>query len=181
MSMHKNKGIVSRFLAVTILFLVPRGKTLLPDNAQENSSQAAVQNLSMLTTAFTYQGQLTENSTLADGLYDFEFKLYDAASDGGLYGSVVVTRTATLNGVQALDFSNGYAPNQSDTFISLRATDGFTGTLASVEINGLEQGFEYEISYANDQLVLVALNDGVALHTLFLPLPLRLNQQRPFW
>jgi hypothetical protein len=31
----------------------------------------------------TYQGRLIDNNQSAGGLYDFQFKLYDAASDGG--------------------------------------------------------------------------------------------------
>lgn len=94
-------------------------------------------------------------------------------SGAGQYGSLVVTGTVTLDGVLALDFSNGYAPSQGDTFALLTAVDGLTGTFDSVAISGLMPGFEYEISYANGQLVFEALNDGVALHTLFLPLLLR--------
>ncbi|MHC4619210.1 MAG: tail fiber domain-containing protein [Planctomycetota bacterium] len=40
-------------------------------------------------TAFTYQGQLNEDGTPADGLYDFEFQLYDAPSDGNQLGSTI--------------------------------------------------------------------------------------------
>jgi T5SS/PEP-CTERM-associated repeat protein len=91
----------------------------------------------------------------------------------GLYGSLAITGTAVLDGILALEFSNGYAPSQGDTFTLLTATDGLTGTFDSVAISGLAPGFEYEISYANGQLVLEAVNDGVALHILFLPLLLR--------
>ena len=31
-------------------------------------------------TAFTYQGHLYDNNDVADGLYDFQFKLYDDAN-----------------------------------------------------------------------------------------------------
>ncbi len=82
--------------------------------------------------------------------------------------------TAVLDGILALDFSNGYAPSLGDTFTFLTATDGFTDTLASVEINGLEPGFEYEISYVNGQLVFEALNDGIpAQQNIYLPLVVR--------
>ncbi len=42
-----------------------------------------------LSTAFTYQGVVESNGQLADGLYDFEFRLFDAASDGAQIGSTV--------------------------------------------------------------------------------------------
>lgn len=39
-----------------------------------------------LSTSFTYQGRLTDGGSPADGNYDFEFKLYDAESNGGQVG-----------------------------------------------------------------------------------------------
>jgi len=40
-------------------------------------------------TAFTYQGRLIDANNSADGLYDFQFKLYDANSDGHQVGGDV--------------------------------------------------------------------------------------------
>jgi hypothetical protein len=40
-------------------------------------------------TAFTYQGQLTEGGTPADGTYDFQLVLYDAAVGGSPVGPIV--------------------------------------------------------------------------------------------
>ena len=40
-------------------------------------------------TAFTYQGHLYDNNDVANGLYDFQFKLYDANSDGNQIGGDV--------------------------------------------------------------------------------------------
>ncbi len=42
-----------------------------------------------LGTAFTYQGRLTEGNNLANGTYDFQFKLYDAGTGGSQVGSTV--------------------------------------------------------------------------------------------
>jgi hypothetical protein len=60
-----------------------------------------------LGTGFTYQGKLTDGGAPADGIYDFEFKLYDALSVGSQVGSTVsqggVTVTDGLFTVQ-LDF-----------------------------------------------------------------------------
>ena len=38
------------------------------------------------TTAFTYQGRLTTGGNPANGSYDFQFKLFDALSDGAQIG-----------------------------------------------------------------------------------------------
>jgi len=42
-------------------------------------------------TAFTYQGRLIDANQVADGLYDFQFKLFEAATDGNQLGADVNT------------------------------------------------------------------------------------------
>ncbi|MCG3127948.1 MAG: hypothetical protein CHACPFDD_02821 [Phycisphaerae bacterium] len=42
-----------------------------------------------MSTAFTYQGYLTDSGAAADGAYDFEFTLYDAVAAGNLIGGPV--------------------------------------------------------------------------------------------
>ena len=92
----------------------------------------------------------------------------------GQYGSLVITGTAHLDGVLSLDFRNGYAPSQGDTFIFLTTTNGLTGTFDSVAISGLMPGFQFEITYINGQLVFEALNNGVPyVPTIYLPLIVR--------
>ena len=39
-----------------------------------------------LDTAFTYQGHLYDANNVADGLYDFQFKLFDGESSGNKLG-----------------------------------------------------------------------------------------------
>ncbi len=51
------------------------------------------------TTAFTYQGKLADTGNLANGTYDFQFKLFDVVSGGNQQGAIL-----TLNGVAV---SNG--------------------------------------------------------------------------
>ncbi|MGD8500511.1 MAG: tail fiber domain-containing protein, partial [Phycisphaerales bacterium] len=51
-------------------------------------------------TAFSYQGQLSDAGSAADGLYDFEYKLYDAPSGGNQLGDAVL--------VDNLDVIGGY-------------------------------------------------------------------------
>ncbi len=60
--------------------------------AQGTAPQAA------LGTAFTYQGRLLDGGTPATGTYDFEFRLYDAASGGTQVGP-----TLTKTGVAVSD------------------------------------------------------------------------------
>ena len=79
----------------------------------------------------------------------------------GQYGSLGVTDAAALDGVIALKFSQGFAPKQGDTFTFLDIGGAVTGAFDSVEISGLEPGFEYQLEVANGQVTLEALNDGV--------------------
>ncbi len=60
-------------------------------------------------TAFTYQGRLMDANGPADGLYDFEFKLYDAVEDGNqLDGTVDINDLAVYDGyfTVLLDFGS---------------------------------------------------------------------------
>jgi probable HAF family extracellular repeat protein/T5SS/PEP-CTERM-associated repeat protein len=94
-------------------------------------------------------------------------------STPGQYGSLVITGTATLNGMLALDFSNRYAPSEGDAFTLLTATGLINGAFDNVEISGLAPGFEYELTIINGQVTLEALNDGVPPRATFLPLIVR--------
>jgi hypothetical protein len=48
-------------------------------------------------TAFTYQGRLIDANEAADGLYDFQFKLYDSASNGNQIGGDVNASEEQVN------------------------------------------------------------------------------------
>jgi len=77
--------------------------------AKESEAPGQVALLTTLGTTFTYQGRLMDGGSPANGQYDFEFKLYDAASGGTLLGTVIkedVTVTDGLFTVQ-LDFGAG--------------------------------------------------------------------------
>ena len=50
-----------------------------------------------ISTAFTYQGYLTQNGQPANGTFDFQFRLYDAATGGNQVGD-----TLTLEGVEVV-------------------------------------------------------------------------------
>ncbi len=61
------------------------------------------------TTAFTYQGQLRDGGTNANGTYTMTFKLYDAVSGGGQIGSTISNSPTLANGLFTvnLDFGAG--------------------------------------------------------------------------
>ncbi|MFH1742770.1 MAG: SUMF1/EgtB/PvdO family nonheme iron enzyme, partial [bacterium] len=59
-------------------------------------------------TSFTYQGHLTESGDLANGAYDFEFKLYDAKVGGTQQGNTVTLDEVTVtNGLFKVDLDFG--------------------------------------------------------------------------
>jgi len=67
--------------------------------------QAAAQG----TTAFTYQGQLRDGGTNANGTYTMIFKLYDSLSGGNQIGSGITNSPTLANGLFSvnLDFGAG--------------------------------------------------------------------------
>jgi hypothetical protein len=72
--------------------------------------EGGVEIQSLMGTAFTYQGRLIDGGNLANGEYDFEFKLYDAPSDGTQIGSTVTVEDVTvIDGLFTvkLDFGSG--------------------------------------------------------------------------
>ena len=63
-----------------------------------------------LGTVFTYQGRLIDANSTADGLYDFQFKLYDANVVGTQKGSTIsISEVDVIDGyfTVLLDFSSG--------------------------------------------------------------------------
>src|SRR6266571_14554 len=66
-------------------------------------NQAAAQG----TTAFTYQGQLRDGGTNANGTYSMTFKLYDAVSGGGQIGSDVAASPTLANGLFSVNLDFG--------------------------------------------------------------------------
>jgi hypothetical protein len=73
-----------------------------------------------LSTSFTYQGRLTDGDSPADGSYDFQFKLYDAESDGDQVGEPDMEYD--------VDVKNGYFT------VKLDFGDVFDGTALWLEI-----------------------------------------------
>jgi hypothetical protein len=61
-------------------------------------------------TAFTYQGQLNSNGSSANGVYDLQFTLFDAAQNGNQIGAALISSAVTVNNgafATTLDFGPG--------------------------------------------------------------------------
>ena len=81
-------------------------KTLVPFFAATFTASCA---FAQQTTAFSYQGQLSDHGTNANGTYALTFKLYDAVSAGNQIGSTLTNVVSTINGLFSvnLDFGAG--------------------------------------------------------------------------
>jgi len=79
------------------------------------------------TTAFTYQGQLHDNGTNANGAYTMIFALYDAVSGGNQIGGAIATSATLVNGLFSvnLDFGAG-AFDGSARWLDITITNGAT-------------------------------------------------------
>ena len=79
------------------------------------------------TTAFTYQGQLRDGGTNANGAYTMIFKLYDASTNGNQIGVAVTNNPNLFNGLFSvnLDFGAGVF-NGSARWLDITVTNGPT-------------------------------------------------------
>lgn len=60
-----------------------------------------------LGTAFTYQGQLADGGRPANGLYDFQFALHDAATGGNLFAHTELDEVVVTNGLFTVQLDFG--------------------------------------------------------------------------
>jgi len=101
----KGQRILISVLALGLLLALLGGLS----QAQEPWPQGPLSPQEEVGAAFTYQGRLTDDGSLANGEYDFRFTLYDAASNGTQVGSMFpkenITVTDGLFTVE-LDFGN---------------------------------------------------------------------------
>ena len=90
-----------------------------------------------------------------------------------LYDRLIITGTAKLGGKLVLNFGNGFAPKQGESYNFMQA-GAFASAFQTTTIAGLAPGFTYTLSATGGALNLVALNDGVpttqASRRVYLPL-----------
>ena len=76
-----------------------------------------------LGTGFTYQGRLTDGSAPANGLYDFEFRLYDESTGGSQVGSTLTHSSVNVTEglfTVVLDFGTAFSGSARYLEISVR-------------------------------------------------------------
>jgi hypothetical protein len=76
------------------------------------------------TTAFTYQGQLRDGGTNANGAYTMTFKLYDTANGGVQIGGTVTTSPMLANGLFTVNLDFGNVFNGSARWLDISAQSG---------------------------------------------------------
>ena len=83
------------------------------------------------TTAFTYQGQLRDGGTNANGAYTMIFKLYDAVTSGNQIGAAITNSPTLFNGLFSvnLDFGAG-AFNGIARWLDITVSNGVVQTLS---------------------------------------------------
>lgn len=77
------------------------------------------------TPQFTYQGQLTDNGSPANGQYDLQFKLFDLATGGSLLGTTLLGNVQVTNGSFSvtLNFGTSQFPG-ADRFLEIGVRPG---------------------------------------------------------
>ena len=76
------------------------------------------------TTAFTYQGQLRDGGTNANGTYTMIFKLYDAAGGGNQIGGGITNSPALANGLFTVNLDFGNVFNGSARWLDITVQSG---------------------------------------------------------
>lgn len=96
----------SRLLTIAVLTLI---MLALPLAVAQSHQAPPLAPDGPVSTAFTYQGSLTDNGQPANGVYDFRFDLYDAADTGALLGTVTVDDVTVTRGTFTvqLDYGSG--------------------------------------------------------------------------
>ncbi len=100
------KKILYVMLAMSLLLVVTAG----PGWTQDAGSQEMAAGQSLVGTAFTYQGRLTDGGSPANGSYDLNFRLLDSGSGGSQVGTRIERRNRLIEDglfTELLDFGSG--------------------------------------------------------------------------
>jgi len=83
------------------------------------------------TTAFTYQGQLRDGGTNANGTYVMQFKLYDAVTSGNQIGSIITASPTLANGLFTVNLDFGASAfNGAARYLDITVSNGVAQTLS---------------------------------------------------
>ena len=91
--LHLSAAVVVGLLMTVAAYVAAQSGVMVPERTQEGPGSVSAPT----GTGFTYQGHLSDGNASADGLYDFEFKLYDALAAGAQVGSTVAAGDVAVN------------------------------------------------------------------------------------
>lgn len=104
--MHRKRFLAMVAAALGVVALIPVA-TALGDDSGEGDGRS-IEAATALTTAFTYQGRLTDGGSPANGVYDLRFILYDAETGGAQVGGIVAKEDVTVtNGLFSVELDFG--------------------------------------------------------------------------
>lgn len=85
------------------------------------------------TTEFTYQGQLQNSSTPANGSFDFEFALFDTAASGSQIGSTLTrSGVSVTGGIFSVNLDFGSSFPGANRFLEIRVRQSGGGSFVSL-------------------------------------------------
>ncbi len=117
------------------------------------------------TTAFTYQGQLRDTGSNANGTYTMIFKLYDAVTNGDLIAGPITNSPTLSNGLFSvnLDFGSN-AFNGNARWLDITITNGGTTQELSPRVQVLPSPYAL---YANYAATAFSLDSGTWYASVF--------------
>lgn len=94
-------------IVITVIVMTVAVALILPGRTAANAEQPEAAT-AVIGTGLTYQGYLDSAGSAADGFYDFQFKLFDAATAGAQVGSTVsLVNVNVANGLFTVDLDFG--------------------------------------------------------------------------
>ena len=86
------------------------------------------------TTAFSYQGRLSDGSSPANGIYDLQFSIYDALTGGSAVGGPITNAmTGVSNGLFATELDFGASIfNGADRWLEIAVRTNGNGSFAAL-------------------------------------------------
>jgi hypothetical protein len=121
--------------------------------------QAAAQG----TTAFTYQGQLHDGGTNANGAYTMIFKLYDSSGGNNQIGSTITISPTLANGLFTVNLDFGNVFNGAARWLDITVTNGGTAQTLSPRVQVLPTPYAQFAATAASAAVAMTAPNGVSL------------------
>jgi hypothetical protein len=101
------------------------------------------------TTAFTYQGQLHDGGTNANGTYTMIFALYDSVTNGNQIGGSITNSPTLANGLFSVNLDFGNVFNGSAYWLDITITNGGTTQELSPRVQVLPTPYALYAASAN--------------------------------